>query len=146
MYVRHQAWLSASPESGDKKKDTRNRYKRYSQKNPEAPELEMPDISGAEYIIELLHECGPVGSNGYGVEGLKWSEIQSWLQLTGLFLCPWEVSLIKELSNAFASEFNNSNGKDVPPPYTALPKVLPTKEELNAKFSSIFNSMVVKEG
>ena len=46
----------------------------------------MPDIEGAEYIIELLHEVGPVGTNGYGVEGLKWTEIQSWLALTGLFM------------------------------------------------------------
>ena len=93
----------------------------------------------------MLHEAGPVGSNGYGVEGLKWSEINSWLTLTGLFLCPWEITLIKELSEEFASEFNNSNGKAAPAPYTAITKNLPTTEELNDKFSRIFNGMQVVE-
>ena len=69
-----------------KTKDTRNRYTRYSSTDEEANDFQMPDIEGAEYIVELLHEVGPVGSNGYGVEGLKWTEIQSWLALTGLFM------------------------------------------------------------
>lgn len=103
----------------------------------------MPDIEGAEYIVELLHEVGPVGSNGYGVEGLKWTEIQSWLALTGLFLCPWEILLIKQLSDDFASEYNKSNGKVTPPPFTSISKNIPTKEELNAKFERIFGSMNV---
>ena len=82
-----------------KVKDKRNRYQRIEQKNPEAQELKLPDIAGAEYLIELLHEAGPVGSNGYGVEGLKWSEIHSWLATTGLFFSSWEVVLIKQLSD-----------------------------------------------
>lgn len=141
--MRHQAWLSSCPDDTTKSKDKRNRFTRYSSVNPDATELNLPDIDGAEYLVELLHEAGPVGSNGYGVEGLKWSEINSWLTLTGLFLCPWEIALIKELSEEFASEFNNSNGKAAPAPYTAITKNLPTTEELNDKFSRIFNGMQV---
>ena len=62
-------------------------------------------------MIELLHEVGPVGSNGYGVEGLKWSEIHSWLATTGLF-SSWEVVLLKQLSDVYASEYNKTNGKE----------------------------------
>ena len=144
LYVRHQAWLSACPDDSNKTKDKRNRFVRISSKNENDPLLNFPEIDGGEYLINLLHEVGPVGSNGYGMEGLKWSEIQSWLALTGLFLCPWEIILIKELSDVFASEFNKSNGKECAPPYqTIVKEALPTKEELNDKFARIFNSMNV---
>ncbi len=143
MFVKHQAWLSSCPDDTTKTKDKRNRFTRYSTKNPDSTELSLPDVEGAEYLINLLHEAGPVGSNGYGVEGLKWSEIHSYTTLTGLFLCPWEVMLIKELSDVFASAYNEYNGKDCPPPYFATPKELPSKEDLNTKFEKIFGGMQV---
>jgi hypothetical protein len=119
-------------------KDKRNRYQRIEQKNPEAQELKLPDIAGAEYLIELLHEAGPVGSNGYGVEGLKWSEIHSWLATTGLFLSSWEVVLLKQLSDVYASEYNKTNGKECMSP--CAPQVV-DKKSLNDKMAMIFGNM-----
>jgi len=55
--------------------------------------------------------------------------------LTGLLLSAWEISLIKELSDEYASQYNQSNGKDCPPPFIYK---LPTKQELNDKFAAIF--------
>jgi hypothetical protein len=89
-------------------------------------------------LIELLHEAGPVGSNGYGVEGLKWSEIHSWLATTGLFLSSWEVVLIKQLSDAYASEYNKTNGKECMSP--CAPQVV-DKKSLNDKMAMIFGNM-----
>jgi hypothetical protein len=139
MHVRHLAWLASCPvdTTKEKVKDKRNRFQRLEQSNPNAPELVLPEIEGAEYIISLLHEAGPVGSNGYGVEGLKWSEIHSWIASTGLFLSSWEVLLIKELSDVYASEYNKSNGKECLCP--SIPKVV-DKQTLNDKFAAIFGS------
>lgn len=131
------AWLASSPvdTTKEKIKDKRNRFQRLQQSNPDAPELELPELDGAEYIVNLLHEAGPVGSNGYGVEGLKWSEIHSWIAATGLFLSSWEVLLIKELSEVYAAEYNKSNGKDCICP--TIPKVV-NKQTLNDKMAAIF--------
>ena len=139
MHVRHLAWLASCPvdTTKEKIKDKRNRFQRLEQSNPNAPELVLPEIEGAEYIISLLHEAGPVGSNGYGVEGLKWSEIHSWIASTGLFLSSWEGLLIKELSDVYASEYNKSNGKECLCP--SIPKVV-DKQTLNDKFAAIFGS------
>lgn len=133
------AWLAGCPVdvTKEKTKDKRNRFQRLEQANPDAPELVMQDLDGAEYLINLLHEAGPVGSNGYGVEGLKWSEIHSWIAATGLFLSSWETLLIKELSDVYASEYNKSNGKECLCP--SIPKVV-DKQTLNDKFAAIFGS------
>lgn len=143
MHVKHLAWLASCPDDSSKSKDKRTRFARYEAKSPDSPQLILPEIDGAEYLVNLLHEAGPVGSNGYGVEGLKWPDIYSWIALTGLFLCPWELRLIKELSEVYASEYNKSNGKDVPPPYSQT-IALPSAEELDAKFERIFGSMQVR--
>ena len=126
----------------NKNKVRTNRYQRFEAKNPDAQELKLPELYGAEYLVNLLHEAGPVGSNGYGMEGLKWSEIDSWLSRTGLFLYPWQVILIKEMSEVYASEFNKSNGVDCPPPYMHKP---PTKQEFDDKLTAIFMGMQVKK-
>lgn len=138
--MRQLAWLSSCPNDTSKKenKDKRSRFTRISEKDPESLELITPEIRGGEYLVNLLHEAGPVGSNGYGIEGLKWSEIHSWLATTGLFLEPWECILIKKMSDVYASEFNRANGKECAPPYKDKKAV--TKEKLNTAFEAVFRT------
>ena len=143
LHVRHLAWLASCPVDTTKSKDKRNRYQRFESIDPEAPELTPPELDGEEYLVNLLHEAGPVGSNGYGVEGLKWSEIHSWIATTGLFLCPWECVLIKEMSEAYASEFNKSNGKETPPPYKVITL---SREEVSSKVMDVFKSLQINKG
>ena len=140
MHVRQLAWLSSCPTDTSKKenKDKRSRFVRFNESDPDCLELKLPDVNGADYLVNLLHEAGPVGSNGYGIEGLRWSEIYSWLATTGLFLEPWESILIKKMSDAYAAEFNRSNGKECAPPYRD--KKLVSQDKLNTAFEMVFRT------
>ena len=64
----------------------------------------LPDISGVEYLLEMLMGDGlgwcsfdPMG----GVEPLPWSEIDSFSRVTGLALEPWEARQLRSMSAAY---------------------------------------------
>lgn len=78
--------------------------------------MKLPPIEGAEYLVQLLFEAGLVKRREGGFDGLEWIDIQAWLGVTDLTLSTWEKLLIKNMSQAYASEYNLSlNGSRLPP-------------------------------
>lgn len=111
MHVRHLAWLHAVP---DGKKQSR--LQAFESRTEDAPQLKLPPIEGAEYLVQLLFEAGLVKRREGGFDGLEWIDIQAWLGVTDLTLSTWEKLLIKNMSQAYASEYNLSlNGSRLPP-------------------------------
>lgn len=64
--------------------------------HPELPPVEIFYIWS--WFLEL-HAGRP--SNGLARCSLPYSEILAWATLTGSYLTPWEVSVIKQLDNAW---------------------------------------------
>jgi hypothetical protein len=79
--------------------------------------LELPDIAGAEYMVSLLSEAGFVQNTGLGCSPIQWTEIESWLRVTGLELSTWEKLTIKTMSEVYAGELSQASAKNRPQPY-----------------------------
>lgn len=127
MYVRHLAWLHATPEGS---KETR--LTSFKKVDASHHLLELPDIEtdhAAGYMISLLHESGLMSSSGMGPIPLSWLEIESWLRCTERELPLWERKTIKLLSEEYTSELVQAKDKGRPPPYTKAVIV----EELDRK-------------
>lgn len=71
MYVRHSAWLNATPK--DTEKPRRETYTQGS------PYLEMAILSSYEqHILELWYKAGTVTQGANGIVPLPWDEIIAW--------------------------------------------------------------------
>jgi hypothetical protein len=108
------AWLSACPEDGKGKSSKETNYTKIKNSGKEP---EMPPLDGGEYIIELFNEVGHCESTGFGAGAVSWTNLKSWYDLSGLALSSWELLLIRELSQAFANEYNKKDNAQ--PPYKA---------------------------
>lgn len=69
----------------------------------------MPDIKGAEYLINHLNNLGWCSSNGMGAVSLSFTEIKAYIDTTDTPLTGDEVLLIKRMSQAYVSELNDKN-------------------------------------
>lgn len=120
------AWLHAVPE-GSKK--SRLSVFKANTEDGESSFLQFPDLDGAEYMITLFHEVGPMFSSGMGVIPLPWQEIESWLRTTERELAVWEKLMIREMSEVYVNEFNQASAKDWAAPY--VPAIEP--EDIDRK-------------
>lgn len=113
LYVRHMAWLSATPE-GDKK----SRGEALHEGGEGSPFLQMPPLDDEYYIIKFWEDCGSVGVGSSGIVPLSWSEIKAWRTENELSLTHFEITCIRKLSQAYVSEFYVAKEKDSEPPYS----------------------------
>lgn len=82
---------------------------------PPAPFAETPQI------IEWLMEIGPIEVSDGGRRPLSWGEINEWCSGSGADLAPWQRTLIRRLSVAFAAETRRAEEPDAPHPSAAAP-------------------------
>lgn len=68
------------------------------------------------YLVNYLWEAGPCLYGGMGPVPLSWQELQSWQEQTGTVLQPWELTIIKAASRAYAEQISISGKADCPPP------------------------------
>jgi hypothetical protein len=120
----------------------KSRMKGYSEQDEEHLKLRLPNIEEAEYLIQHLYEAGVMLSNGMGATPLTWQEIDAWIRVTQRVVPIWERSLIRELSEAYVSEYNQAADKSRPAPY--VEESTETKREIIASgwkgFAKSFNA------
>lgn len=115
LYVRHRAWLTASPNIKGGKRQSR--IQTILDNRGEDWEIAMPPVGNELYIVALLDEVGPVVSNGMGISPVSWTEIRDWKEMLQLELEPWELSLIRQLSSEHATEYSLASDSTRPAPY-----------------------------
>ena len=69
----------------------------------------MPEIEPFHYMISLIAEIG--------LNGVTWSEIYHWMELTGVQLRLWEIKQIKKLSALYHNYSRQYEDSNVPAPY-----------------------------
>lgn len=69
----------------------------------------MPDIKGAEYILNHLNNLGWCSSSGMGVVALSFTEIKAYMDITDTPLTCDEVLIIKRMSQAYVAELSDKN-------------------------------------
>lgn len=80
-----------------------------------------------------------MSNNGMGPSPISWVEIQAWMSATGLELSTWEVTVIKELSEAYVSELSLATDLKRPAPYTVADDSL-DREEVQNKILDVFRA------
>lgn len=93
------------------------------------------------YIASWLEELGFCKSNGMGISGLEWLDIECWQKLTGKQLRPWESVALKRASEAYAVVWTNAKDASYPSPWQEHeidPQIL--QDQIKAVFDSIISS------
>lgn len=134
------AWLAAVPNAAN---DKRSRYTQLIDSGVE--EVPMPEIGNAGYLVELLNEVGIVETNGMGMIPISWSEIDSWLSISGRSLSTWEALTIRELSSAYATEFAQASSPNKEAPWEAEEVDVEIKRSVVADKMKSFLSAFKKE-
>lgn len=67
----------------------------------------MPEIPDDIDAIRVLDELGWALSAGMGLVSISYSEIKAYVELTGEMLSPWEVTMIRRMSEAYCVGTND---------------------------------------
>lgn len=98
--------------------------------------IEFPPIEHGAYILQYLEELGYCKSGFNGLVPLDFTEINAYIQSTNTELLPFEVLLLRKLSNAYVSQ---SYDKDVNaiPPYATVKKIGMSADAVKNAFAGI---------
>jgi hypothetical protein len=123
LYVRHCAWLNATPE-----KEAQSRFLRMK---ADGIEPEMPEIS-AEYLIGYLWEVGPTVPGPSGEVRITNTELRHWQENSGITLQPWECRILRRLSSDYVNECYAAAKPEAKPPFGELYRSPKLSEKLDA--------------
>lgn len=94
----------------------------------------MPSISGGEHVLGYLYEVGPVMPTGMGPVPVTHQELESWQNLTGIELHPWETRFLRALSREYRTQAQTSEKADCPPPYGKNERRMLVAKKINEIF------------
>ena len=114
--MRHSAWLSTSPRKPDPNERKDSSVPRYKSLEG-TPRAELPTVDGAEHLLEILFDIGPVVSNGFGASPISEQEIWCWQQNRQTPLSSWECATIRQLSKEYANMLQDAQDPSCPPPF-----------------------------
>lgn len=69
----------------------------------------MPDVGEAMYLVRHWHEAGTAAHGMSGPEPLPWSEIKAWRDENDISLEPFEINLIRRMSQEYCSEYHQND-------------------------------------
>ena len=127
IYVRQLAYYRTTPE-----KTSTPRYEIYQRGSG----IEFPPIEHGAYILQYLEELGYCRSGMNGLKPLDFTEINAYMQSTNTELLPFEVLLLRNLSNAYVAQ---SYDKDINaiPPYATVKKIGMSSDAVKNAFAGI---------
>ena len=80
-------------------------------------EPEFPELPFRIHLAEWLLDVGPVMQTGMGSVALSHLEIQAWAANVGLEFEGDEAQWLQKMSEVYANELAESNGKNTPQPF-----------------------------
>jgi len=137
LYVRQIAYFAATPDGsklsrreqreGKKEEDNTviidsdDEEDNLNEASEDLSEIPFPEIPpGAEYLIGLFYGAGSAMPTGMGLVPLSWQEIEAWARCSGLedSITPWELQVVRRLSEAYTSEYSKASDPKRRPPYS----------------------------
>ena len=77
----------------------------------------LPEVGDAEYLIDHLSKAGICTKADGRFLPLSWSELKSYIELSGSELDNWECETVIELSRAYVSTLAAARHPEMPPPF-----------------------------
>jgi hypothetical protein len=93
---------------------------------------QLPDPGPAGHLLEYLWEVGPTLAAGDGEAVITQGEIRAWQDNMGVDLAPWEVSLMRRLSQEFLAQLRASTDPNCKPPFGQLYKAPNIDKKIDA--------------
>ncbi len=123
LYVRHMAWLNATPKPDERSKQARpeferTRLSRIEQMKKDKVPILMPPNPAPGTVTRLM-EIGLSEAAGMGSAPLSWLTIDAWQRVTSVILAAWEARLIRHLSVEYLAESRRAESENCPPPWRA---------------------------
>jgi hypothetical protein len=145
LYVRHTAWLHATPKDSKGKAAARSRLESFridEEAGRTRIELIMPPIEGGDYIVGYLFEVGPSCAG----EPLSFCEIEAWARQTGRILNCWEPVALKRLSNSYLAELQAAEAHDRPAPNAVVVAKPPvSRKVISDQLGAIFDRLAAQD-
>lgn len=131
LYARQCAWWNARPKRtvkiGKQEREevlpTRVAQADAKDERPYFPELPEEAL----YLLQYLQDLGYVEQGFGGPVRLSYGEIAAWASLCGVALWPWEVAVLRDMSDAFARELVAAEDWQRPAPWA------PKAEQIDQK-------------
>lgn len=111
MYLKHLAWLDATPEPKKDQKPQQRREQLAGNPLLKLPEIEYP------HLLEWLFDFGPYALGPNGIIPVSYQEIDAWSRITKIDLVEDEPEILRRLSVDYCGMFNRAKDRDCPPPY-----------------------------
>jgi hypothetical protein len=108
---------------------------------PETQEIPIPEIAeGAEYLVSFFHSAGAATRTGMGLTPLSWMEIEAWVRCNALedVVTPWELQVIRRLSEAYVTEYALASDPKRKMPYQPVVEEV-DREAVAQKVSSVLS-------
>ena len=104
----------------------------------------MPDVN-AYYLISYLFEIGPIQTTGMGTSPITYAEIQTWMNLVGLDLQPWEIRFLKKLSCDYLNESHMAEKSDRPPAWDQQKWVQEQRNAISNRVQNALRARMIKK-
>jgi hypothetical protein len=105
----------------------------------EPQEIPYPEIpAGAEYLVALFHSAGVATQTGMGLIPLSWQEIEAFVKCTQASVTPWELRVIRKMSEAYCAEYARASDRLRKAPYQAVIEI-PTEEVREAVAAKVMS-------
>lgn len=117
LYVKHSAWLNATPSRAPEDKSTSpslSRIERMRRANKDE-DPEMPPVGAGGYLLGYLFEIGPTLDSG----PLTQAELRAWQLNVGIVLEPWEIRVLRRLSCDYVASSHAAIDRNAPAPWGA---------------------------
>lgn len=95
----------------------------------------LPDIED-QFIISMMHECGWYNFGANGLIPISWTELHAWSSQTATAITPTESLLMMNLSKVYVGQYNSSDDRNEPAPYTTVPA---NKADISDKIKAILS-------
>lgn len=109
LYIRHLAWLSATPD-GQK----RTRYEQLKGN----PLVSVEPDDSALWVVSQAMECGLSSSNGFGASVISWQEIEAWANVA--LANRWTQATVRKMSEAYVRELHAAKDIHRQPPIVSV--------------------------
>ena len=131
VYASQRGWLASVPDPKRLKSDSSKATRDETYEG--RPSGKLPDIEGCYYLAAIFEDMGRCLS---GPEVLTFSEIESYVNLTGTALSPEEVRIIRAMSVAYVNSYLDGGYADSVAPYADASDKVDIGEQLKKALSS----------
>lgn len=87
----------------------------------------QPPTLVGRFLIDWLWEAGPTSPGGMGAAAVTWGELREWADSTGIDPLPWQLRIMRRLSQDFVNESHAATKADAKEPWDTQERIRATE-------------------